>query len=262
MRNWLRVFFAGGVTSYRALFAWVSPWMFVPMLIVYPIFQILFFVYLGRSANVASDSFFLIGNTFIAAAITGLFGMGHVIGGERRFQTLPVLLASPASRLSLFLGRALPSLVNGFVVAAISFELGAWLIGAHYGGRFVGGLALALLASCFACTALGLCIGALGIRGRSVSLFADSIGAAMLIVSGANVPFERLPGAVRLVASAAPLTHGIAAARRLANGASLHDVAPALGKELLVGVAYLLVGIALLGIFEREGRRSGALERF
>lgn len=262
MRNWLRVFFAGGITSYRALFAWISPWMFVPMLIVYPMFQILFFVYLGRSANVASDSFFLIGNTFIAAAITGLFGMGHVIGGERRFQTLPVLLASPASRFSLFLGRALPSLLNGFFVAAISFALGAWIIGAHYDASFIAALAVALLASCFACTALGLCIGALGIRGRSVSLFADAIGAAMLVVSGANVPFDRLPHVVKQIASAIPLTHGIEAARRLAGGASLSDVAPLLDKELLVGAAYLVVGLTLLIVFERQGRRSGSLDRF
>src|SRR5205085_10749692 len=88
--NWLRVFFAGGVTSYRALFAWVNPWVFVPMLIVYPVFQILFFVYLGRSAGVGSDSFFLIGDSFVAAAMAGLFGMGHSVGGERRVQTLPL----------------------------------------------------------------------------------------------------------------------------------------------------------------------------
>ncbi|HZQ80588.1 MAG TPA: ABC transporter permease [Gaiellaceae bacterium] len=259
---WLRVFFSGGVTSYRALFAWINPWMAVPMLVLYPIFQILFFVYLGRSAGVASDSFFLIGNTFIATAVTGLFGMGQAIAGERRFQTLPILLASPASRLALFLGRAVPSIVNGFVVAAISFALGAWIVGIRYPGRTLEELAVVLLVSCFACTALGLAIGSLGIRGRSVSLFADSISGSMLIVSGANVPFARLPHVLRTISSGIPLTHGIVAARELTAGASLGHVEPLLGKELLIGVIYLVVGLAMLSLFEHEGRRTGALDRF
>jgi ABC-2 type transport system permease protein len=259
---WLRVFFSGGVTSYRALFAWINPWLAVPMLVVYPIFQTLFFVYLGRSAGVASDSFFLIGNTFIATAVTGLFGMGQAMAGERRFQTLPILLASPASRLALFLGRAVPSMINGFVVAAISFALGVWIVGVHFTSATIGALAVALLTSCFACTALGLCIGSLGIRGRSVGLFADSISGSMLIVSGANVPFGRLPHVLRTISSGIPLTHGIAAARQLATGASLTHVEPLLGKELLIGGAYLVVGLALLSLFEREGRRTGALDRF
>jgi ABC-2 type transport system permease protein len=260
--NGLRVFLAGGLTSYRALFAWVSPWVFVPMLVAYPIFQILFFAYLGRSAGVGSDSFFLIGDSFVAAAITGLFGMGHAIGGERRFQTLPILLASPTSRLALFLGRSVPTVVNGFAVATISFGLGAWILGVHVESLELARLALALLVSCFACTALGLCIGALGLRGRNVSVFADSIGAVMLIMSGANVPFDRLPHVVRTIASAVPLTHGIKAARQLANGATLAHVEDLLGAELAIAAAYFAAGVLLLGVFEQQARISGSFDRF
>ena len=259
--NWLRVFFAGGVTSYRALFAWVNPWVFVPMLVAYPLFQILFFAYLGRSAGVGS-SFFLIGDSFVAAAITGLFGMGHSIGGERRFQTLPILLASPTSRLALFLGRSVPTVVNGFAVAAISFGLGTWILGLHFQSAELAKLALALVVSCFACTALGLCIGALGLRGRSVSVFADFVGALMLIVSGANVPFDRLPHIVRTIASGVPLTHGIDAARQVVDGASVGQVGNLLGAELGIAAAYFAVGVLLLRVFERQARASGSFERF
>ena len=64
--NSLRVFFVGGVTSYRALFNWLNPWVFVPHTLGYPLFEILFFAYLGRFADVESDKFFLIGNAFMA----------------------------------------------------------------------------------------------------------------------------------------------------------------------------------------------------
>ena len=187
--------------------------MFVPILVVYPIFQILFFAYLGRSADVASDTFFLIGNTFCAASIAAMFGMGQAIGGERRFQTLPVLLASPANRLVLYAGRAVPTVLTGFLVAIDLVRLPARRSSVCTSARREAvALTLALLASCFTCAGLGLCIGSLGLRGRSVGLFADVIAGGLLIVSGANVPLDRLPEArAKRISSVVPLTHGIEA---------------------------------------------------
>ena len=260
--NSLRVLFIGGLTSYRALFNWISPWVFIPQVLGYPIFEILFFAYLGRYAGVQSDQFFLIGNAFLAIAITGMFGMGHAVAGERRSQTLAILLVSPASRIAVFLGRALPSIVTGLFVAGISFAICSAVLGVHTSGSALAGIALAALISSFGCTALGLCLGALGLRGRNVSLFADSIGACMLLVSGANVPLHRLPGWIQAISSGIPLTRGIQAARDIANGASVGDVAHLLAGEAVIGSIYLVVGFGLLRLFEYEGRRTATLETF
>lgn len=260
--NFLRVFFVGGLTSYRALFNWISPWIFIPHTVGYPVFEILFFAYLGRFANVQSDEFFLIGNAFMGIAVTGFFGMSSAIAGERRSQTLPTLLASPANRLALFLGRALPSILTGFLVAAIAFTICAFALGVSFGAAELRGVAVAAVASSFACTAFGLCLGSLGFRGRNVSLFADMVTGSMLLVSGANVPLERLPGWLQAISQVIPLTHGIEAARRLADGAALGDVSGLLGTEIGIGAAYFVAGLLLLRLFEYEGRRSATLEAF
>ncbi len=260
--NWLRVFVVGGLTSYRALFNWISPWVFVPHMLGYPVFEILFFAYLGRFAEVESDEFFLIGNAFMAIAVTGFFGMTAAIAGERRSQTLPTLLASPANRLALFLGRAVPSIVTGFVVATLAFTICALVLDVSFTAPELRAVAVAAVASSFACTAFGLCLGSLAFRGRNVTLFADVVAGSMLLVSGANVPLDRLPGVVRALSEVIPLTHGIAAARRLADGAALADVSGLLAAELGIGAAYLVLGLLLLRFFEYEGRRSATLEAF
>ena len=262
MRNALRIFFVGGVTSYRALFNWISPWVYVPHTLGYPVFEILFFAYLGRFASVQSDTFFLIGNAFMAIAITGFFGMGSAIGGERRSQTLATLLASPANRLALFLGRAVPSILTGFVTAVFAFTICSLVLGAHFSARELSGLAVAGLVSSFACTSFGMCLGSLGLRGRSVSLFADMIGGSMLLLSGANVPLHRLPGSVQAVSNILPLTHGIQAGRLLGGGASFGAATHLLALEALVGGIYLCIGVFMLRLLEYEGRRSAALETF
>jgi ABC-2 type transport system permease protein len=258
----LRVFFVGGLTSYRALFHWMNPWIFVPMLVVLPVGQLLFFAYLGRASHVRDDTFFVIGNSLVAAALPGLFGMAHSISGDRRSQTLAALLASPASRIPLFLGRTLPAIANGFLVSAFCFATGTLLLRFHLDGSRIPAVALVTAICAFSCAALGVCIGAVGLRVRNVSVLADMLFGLFLVVVGVNVPIDRLPDAVRFVSSGLPLNHGIEAARALAGGAGLGDVRSLLATELAIGIAYLVAGLVLLRLFEFEGRHSGALETF
>src|SRR5262249_48155863 len=89
MRSAVRLFLVGGLVSYRALFNWLNPWILVPTFVLSPLFQILLFVYIGRTAAVGSDEFFLIGNAVQYAAIPCLFAMGSTIAGERQWGTLP-----------------------------------------------------------------------------------------------------------------------------------------------------------------------------
>src|SRR6188472_2585410 len=64
----LRVFFVGGLISYRGLFNWISPGMYVTTMLGSPLFQILFFTYLGRYTNSGNDDFFIVGNAVQVAA--------------------------------------------------------------------------------------------------------------------------------------------------------------------------------------------------
>jgi len=116
--TWFRVFFIGGGISFRALFAWIRPWVYIPTLIVGPTSQILFFAFLGRTAHLEDDSWFVVGNAVQSASLAALFGMGFAIDGERWMQTLSAVLGTPANRSALFLGRALPVLLNASVSAS------------------------------------------------------------------------------------------------------------------------------------------------
>src|SRR2546421_1902976 len=87
-----RVFFVGGLTSYRALFGWLSPWILIPTFLVAPLFQILLFAYIGRAAGLESDRFYVIGNALQYGALPCLFAMANTISSERNFQTLGFIL--------------------------------------------------------------------------------------------------------------------------------------------------------------------------
>jgi ABC-2 type transport system permease protein len=259
--NAARVFFIGGLASYRALFGWLSPWVFIPSLLVAPIFQILLFVYIGRSANLESDEFYVIGNALQYASIPCLFAMTHTIAGERFQQTLGYILITPAPRLPLFVGRALPVVTNGFFVAAFGLVVGGAIVGIDVPAGAYAPIALVTAVSAFSCTGLGLLNAGLGFIVRDTSVLSNIIFGLLLVFSGSNVPIHDLPRWMQVVSEGIPFTHGIEAARRLADGETLPDVAGLVGLEALIGVVYGIAGFVLIRLMETLSRRNATLER-
>ena len=256
----LRIFFIGGITAYRGLINWLSPWIFIPTLVIAPIFQILLFVFIGRSAGVQDDKFFVIGNAVQYASIPCLFSMSHAIAGERYQQTLAYLLVSPAGRLPLFLGRALPVILNAIFVAAFSLLVAGLILGIDVPATAWPAIGLVIAVSTFSCTGLGLICAAIGLRVRETAVLNNVIFGLLLIFTGANVPIEQLPGWMQTIANSIPLTHGIQAARELADGATLGDVAGLIGTELLIGVIYTVIGYQALRFMESQSRKRASIQ--
>jgi ABC-2 type transport system permease protein len=255
----LRIFFIGGLVSYRGLINWLSPWIFIPSLVVTPLFQIFLFVYIGRTAGVQSDEFFVIGNAVQYASIPCLFAMTQAISGERSQQTLTYILVSPAGRLPLFLGRALPVIANSMFVAAFSLLVSGLILGIDVPVSTWGPIALVIFVATFSCTGLGLICAGIGLRVRETAVLNNIIFGLLLIFTGANVSIEELPGWMQAISERVPLTHGIEAARRVADGATLGDVSGLLAREAAIGVVYTLLGYQLLRFMERESRKRASL---
>jgi ABC-2 type transport system permease protein len=258
--NSVRVFFVGGYLAYRALFTWLRPSIYIPTMLGGPIFQILFFAYVGRFSGVRNDEFFVIGNAVQASALAGIFGMAMTIGGERWFQTLSALLATPANRLAIFLGRALPLIVNGFVISAFGFGVGWALLDFELAAGEIPAIALVVVVCSFSCTALGMLTGSIGLRARDVFFLANLIALLLLLFCGVNVPLDAMPDWMQTVASGMPLTHGIEAVREIAAGAALSDVSDLIATEVAIGIVYAVLAYVLFRFFEVEGRRRATLE--
>ena len=64
----------------------------------------------------------------------------------------------------------------------------------------------------------------MSLRVRETAVLANVIFGVLMIFCGVNVPLDDLPGWMAAVADWLPLTHGIAAARELADGAAVSSV--------------------------------------
>jgi ABC-2 type transport system permease protein len=256
----LRIFFIGGLTSFRALFGWLSPWIYVPSLVIAPLFQILLFAYIGRTTGLASDKFFVIGNALQYASIPCLFAMTNIVAGERFQNTLAYIMVSPAGRIPIFVGRAVPVVINGAIVAAISLVLGGFVLHVHVPAGSFAPLAVVVLVTAYSCTGLGLISAGLGLRIRETAVLANVLFGVLLIFTGANVPLDDLPGWMSTISGWLPITHGIQAAREVADGASLGDVSGLIAKEAALGTAFAVGGYLLIRVMEQQARQRASIE--
>ncbi|MFE7512807.1 ABC transporter permease [Streptomyces sp. NPDC057540] len=253
-----RLLVVGGALSYRALFNWTTPPMFIGTLLVGPLLQVFFFVFLGRELAVADDRFHLVGNAVLAASASCVYGGTMAVANERRYGTLGAVLLSPRRRVPLWLGRALPYVVNGLFVSAFVLTVAALLLGLPVPAGALPGLGLVLLVAAAACSAFGLALGALGLRFRDVFLVSNVASSVLLLLTGAAVPRETLPGWMRAAGELLPLTHAADAARGLTAGGGLDG--RLLGAEFAVGAGWGLLAVVLLAAFERGSRRRATLD--
>jgi ABC-2 type transport system permease protein len=80
------------------------------------------------------------------------------------------------------------------------------------------------------------------------------------VFTGANVPLEEMPNWMEAIGRSVPLTHGIEAARELANGAALGEVSGLLATEFAIGVVYTVVGYLALRFMENSSRKRASIQ--
>jgi ABC-2 type transport system permease protein len=262
MTSFFRVFFIGGAIAYQGLFNWVRPRVYIPTMLIGPLFQILFFAYLGRYSGLKNDAFFVVGNAVQSSAMSSVFAGTMAIANERQFQTLSPLLATPANRFAIFMGRSLPVIASGLLVSAWGFVMGRLLLHFHPPLSSIAPLALVTVVSVVSGTAFGLTLGSVGMRARDVFMIANVAYYLMWLLCGVNIPLDALPGWLSQVGRLMPLTHGIAAAREIASGASLSSVGGLVWTELGVAAAWGAIAFTLVRYFEYEGRRRASLETY
>jgi ABC-2 type transport system permease protein len=260
LRTAWRVFWHGGLLSYGMLFNWARPSIYIPTLIGGPTFQLLFFAALGSYASGRSPAYFAIGNAVQVSALAGVFGMTMAIANERWFGTLPAILATPANRVALFVGRFLPFLANALFVSVYAFVVGVVFLGVRIQLESLGVVALALIVTVFSCTAIGALQGSISLRLRDGLFGANLLMMAFLIFCGVNVPVAELPGWMQVISQILPFTHGLEAVRQAADGAGLSQVAGLIGVELGIGVAYAVAAFFLFSFLERSSRANATLD--
>ncbi len=246
--------------AYRILFAVVTPFSYFTLNFSFPLFCMLFFIFMGKFAGLANTSYIVIGNLLLLACISGLYGLTNTIGNERQFGTLSYLLGSPAPRAPLFFGRAIFHVLDSLITVAVALAAAILVFHLDLSAMNLPALLACILLLSVTTSGLGFVFGSISLISRDGWLFASTFGLTLYVLVGVNFPVDLLPPFLKALSFGLPMTRGIMAARLALAGAGWAALAPLVLGELLVGALYICFGYGLFRIMEKRSLVSGTMD--
>lgn len=247
-----------GFADYAVMFP-PAMWMFGWLTRVFA--QVTFFALIGQLLGSQEQvRFLLIGNVVLIAVMHTMIAAASTTA-ERSLGTLPLLVAAPATHVTVFLGRGLCWMVSGVLSATVALVVIAPLFGVALPWPRVllfAPLTLLVAASTylFATFLASLLLRMLAIR----SVITHLAWLLLTAFCGVVVPVTFWPLWIQRAAELLPLTHGLAAIRALLDGAPLDTLVPLVAAEAAVGAGWLLAAVLGFHQFVEAGRRDGSLE--
>lgn len=256
----LRLYFVSAWYSYRALYAWQSLGPYISGKVAFPIAQMLFFYFMAKLAGTPDPLYVVLGHILLLPATNGVMGVSMTIGGERDFRTLPYLIASPAPRAPLFLGRSLVHILDALLSTLAAFILGVIFFHIDLSHANLPLTVLCILLLTVTSCGLGMVLGSLALRSREAWTITSMLSIVLYMLSGVNFPVDVLPKAFQALSYGLPLTRGIQAARLTMRGAGWGDIQSLFLGEILVGAVYMAIGFLTFTVFEKLSLVDGQIE--
>ncbi|HWH08891.1 MAG TPA: ABC transporter permease [Candidatus Thermoplasmatota archaeon] len=207
--------------------------------------------------------FLILGQTIFTLFTNLNWRGGMAIQRERWTGTLELVMLAPTSRVAYVLGESLFGLIDGGWTVLLAVLVAAMAFGARFTlpDPLLAVTVVALTLS--AMVALSVFFAAFYVLTRSAGPLSFAIQTPVRFFTGANFPLGALPGALRAVSYAIPMTYGMLATRAAFLGtgtwASLSGTLAALA---LFTVLFWALGVVLIGRMERIAKERGTLHAY
>ncbi len=259
-----RVFVSSAVLAKRALFSWLNPALWAMQLFFMSLFQMAFFVYIVKFAGgeEIGIAFVAVGNAIASVAYVAIFSVCNITGEEKQGGTLTPLLATPANRMAMFVGRAMFQVFNGIATVFIALFYAWAVFGVDFSMTNWPALIVVVVLTSLTTVGFGLMLSSFGLYLRTSMVIANIFLFIGLLFSGVNFPVTYLPDYLQPLAYIFPLTYGTEAAREAVSGTGLMGMADLLIAQIIVGTIALLIGYLIFKLFEDLSRRLGTMDKF
>jgi len=257
----IRRFFRLSSLTYKSIFGIMDFKTYFFTKLISPVITMLFFCYLTLHAYGKDNlAYWVIGNAFATCVFPVFLGAAMTLAIDRRGGTLRAVIATPTSRIVIFMSRSVMHIIDAIIIALIANVVGAIMFKLDYNNVNIPLFALAILVSMFGAVALGTMVSSIGLVFRDMNIIVNIGILGLIILTGANVAVSSLPTVLRVISNCLPLTRGIEAARLLYAKGSLEQIYRLIMEEFILGLVYLGIGFFMFLIFEKVARKYATLD--
>ncbi|MEQ8859691.1 MAG: ABC transporter permease [Pseudomonadales bacterium] len=155
----------------------------------------------------------LINQWYIVPGLSGILAMmialvvtALSIAREREMGTFDQLLVSPIRPLEIIIGKTVPAMIIGAVLAGVMIGAAIFLFHVPFSGN-LGWLLASLLLFMLSVVGIGLMVSSVCQTQQQAILGAFMAAVPLILISGFATPVENMPGWLQLLAEADPLKH-------------------------------------------------------
>ncbi|MGH8480149.1 MAG: ABC transporter permease [Gammaproteobacteria bacterium] len=142
----------------------------------------------------------------ILAMLIALIMTGLSIAREREMGTFDQLLVSPATPIEIVVGKTVPALLIGTVLATLMIAAGVFLFAIPFSGSFLL-LLTSLIVFILSVVGVGLMVSSVCQTQQQALLGVFAIAIPVILISGFATPVENMPRVLQFIAEASPLRH-------------------------------------------------------
>ncbi len=189
----------------------------------------------GRSFNWLDYSAASMAILFLMFSVTN---GGRTLLAERQQGTLPRLIVSPTSSITILLGKMSGIVFTGLLQVTLLWGATS-LIGAYWGEP--AGVIFTIVALVLAATSVGALISTFAKNAGQAGAIGTAFSLIAAAASGSFFPRGNLPVWLQKISFITPNAWGIEIFARLQSGQSLSDILPMLAGLLLLTIVYYII---------------------
>lgn len=224
---------------------WADPLVFFIFTILRPMASALILLVMYQViAGGRRDQFFdylFISNAFYVLVIQVMVGLSWTIIDDREnYKMLKYIYTSPARKISYLGGRAVAKVAIGLLTTLLLLATGVFFLGLRFDAARVewGWLALYFLFGMGILFGLGMVLAGISlVIARHGATIGEITGGMLLLFSGAYFPPDILPGWLKQIALAMPVTYWLEGMRRSIEGGILTVTINSNGKGITTPVS-------------------------
>jgi ABC-2 type transport system permease protein len=244
---------------------------------IFPIFWFIPFILQGQAfvGGTTSESFALVTGTaeFIPFIVLGavlnsyvntlLHGMGESIRREALQGTLDYVLAAPANKASVLIGKALSESLSSTIFAISQLTISVLLFGMNVSLGVMLPVFFIIILLILGLYGLSLVLAAASLMYKQSHGFSQTIGYIFYVFSPVRYPIESLPIEAQIFGKLLPLTYAIIIVRSLMLlGANLSTLYLEVLALLIIDAILIVAGFYLFNRIEQKTKRSGSISHY
>lgn len=249
--------------SFKALYGYLDPKVYILFKVITPLFQLTFFSLLAKySYNTTDITPWVLGNAIILSMYNSLFGVGAIFNSERAFGTLKTIIVSPTNNMLIFISRTFFHIIDSVFTIGIGIIFGWLIFDLDFSKTHIFTLILCIIICTFSSIGLGLLFSSLGLILTDLNMLLNILIFVLMFFTGALFPIEYLPKFLQYISDVIPITNGLKAARMVVNGSGIEQVYFLIIREFITGLTYVIVSYLIFSVLEKLASKKGTIDLY